>query len=300
MHDLLRLDACASGATHEFSGICCAGKPDRAFGGLTVAHALLAAHRTVAPAWHVHSLHAYFLAMGRPDEKVRYRVRTVRDGGTYTLREVTALQGTEELLTLTASFKRPEPGPDRHVAMPPTPAPESLPDRGEAVDRLWSGITPSSAIRQVVQVRPVDGDAADDDADQYGSRARRMWIRFSGRLSDDPALHSAALSFCSDLTLGRTAALGHLDALGGGNPAQRLFLASIDHAMWFHRQCRADDWLLYVHHSRTSGDGRGLTTGEFWTREGALVATVTQEVLLRERRTTPTADRSVLADVALG
>lgn len=300
MHDLLGLEAWTPGATHEFRGICCAGGPDRAYGGHIIAQALLAAHGTVEPARHVSSLHAYFLAMGRPDAEVRYRVRPLRDGGTYALREITAIQGDKELLALTASFKRAECGPDRHITMPCAPAPETLPAHGESVDRFWSGITPSSEIRRVVQVRPVIGDAVYDAVDSPGGRHRRMWVRFSGALSDDPVMHSVALSFCSDLTVARTAALGHLDADGGGTPAQRLFLASIDHAMWFHRPCRADDWLLFVHHSPTSGDGRGLTSGEFWTRDGALVATVTQEVLLRRRRTAAAANRPAPADVTIG
>ena len=299
MHDLLHLESGVA-ATNDLRGRCCAGGPGRAFGGHIVAQALLAAQHTVEPSWSAHSLHAYFLAMGRPDEEVSYRVRTVRNGGTYTLKAVTAHQGDAELLTLTASFKRLESGPERHVIMPSVPAPEDLSDRGDAADRFWSGIAEESAIRRAVDVRPVAGDEVDDGADQTGGRARRMWIRFSGALSDDPAAHSAALSFCSDLTLARTAALGHLDALGGGTPAQRLFLASIDHAMWFHRPCRADDWLLYVHHSRTSGDGRGLTNGEFWTRDGVLAATVTQEALLRERRPAPTVTGPALTDVATG
>ncbi|MBT2263539.1 acyl-CoA thioesterase [Rhodococcus erythropolis] len=291
MDELLQLThaGTAYGGAPEFRGTCCAGGPDRAYGGHVVAQALLAAHRTVDPVRYVNSLHAYFLSMGRPGAEVQYRVRILRDGGTYALREVTAFQGGNALLSLTASFKKEELGPDRHTAMPHVPTPESIPAQSESVDRFWSGIT-SSAIRQAVQVRPISGDSADDDAaDHGGGRYRRMWIRIAGEVSSDHGMHAAALAFCSDLTLARTAALGHLDLIGGGSPSQKLFLTSLDHAVWFHRPCRTDEWLLFVQRSPTSGDGRGLSSGEFWTRTGVLVATVTQEVLIREKHA-PTID----------
>lgn len=283
MHDILHLD---NPRRNAYVGVCSAGGPGRAYGGHIAAQALLAAHRTVMPGQTAHSLHGYFLSMGHPDEKVHYQVHTVRDGGTYALRHVTARQGGKELLTLSASFKRAEAAADRHVVMPPVPDPSVLPPRSEAADRLWSGIDSSSPIRRVVDVRPILGDTDDEcGTDEQGGQHRRMWLRIATEMPDSPALHAAALTYCSDLTVGRTAALGHLRATGvAGTPAQSLYLASLDHAMWFHRPCRTDDWLLFVHYSPTSGDGRGLTTSQVWTRTGILVATVTQEVLLRPRR----------------
>ncbi|QSE92479.1 thioesterase family protein [Rhodococcus pseudokoreensis] len=285
MHDVLHLD---NPHPNTFLGICSAGGRGRAYGGHIAAQALLAAHRTVAPDRAVHSLHGYFLSMGRPGEPVQYDVHPVREGGTYALRQVSARQHGNEIFTLTASFKTPETDTDRHVQMPPAPDPATLPPRSAAADRLWSGIDPSSPIRRVVDVRPVQGDTDDDIGTvDHGGQRRRMWFRIRPDLPDDPALHAAALTYCSDLTVARTAALGHLRATGtAGTPAQTLYLASLDHAIWFHRPCRADDWLLFVHHSPTSGDGRGLTTAQVWTRDGALVATVNQEVLLRSRRPT--------------
>lgn len=284
MDDALVLTrAAAAGGIAEFSGRCFSGGPDRAFGGHIAAQALLAAHRTAGGDRHVHSLHTYFLAKGQPGESVRYDVDSVRDGGSYALRQVTAMQAGVELLTMTASFKRGETGGDRQATMPHAVDPEELPAQGDAADRFWSGIAVDSGIRNVVDVRPVDGEES-GDPERCGDVLRRMWFRGIGPMPDDPALHAAGLTFLSDLTVARTAALGHLGALGGGTPRNRLFLASLDHAMWFHRPCRVDDWLLFVQRSRTSGDGRGLTCGEFWSRDGVLVATVSQEVLLRERR----------------
>ncbi|PSR68857.1 acyl-CoA thioesterase II [Nocardia sp. MDA0666] len=289
MMDALHLE----GGTHgtgqggEYRGICCAGGTGRAYGGHLVAQALLAASRTVDAGRSVHSLHAYFLERGRPEEEIRYQVHALRNGGSYALRQVTAHQGGNRLLIVTASFKRIEGGVDRHTAMPAVPAPESLSECGEAAQRFWSGIAPTSLIRDVVRVRPVPSDETIDAAGaQQGARNRRMWFRVPGAIPEDPAVHAAALAFCSDLTVARTAALGHLSTTGG-TPSQRLFLTSLDHAIWFHRPCRVDDWLLFVHRSRTSGDGRGLTEGEVWTRDGTLIATIAQEVLLRERRGAP-------------
>ncbi|MEI4743751.1 acyl-CoA thioesterase [Rhodococcus erythropolis] len=286
MDDLLQLTHAgkALDGAPEFRGTCCAGGPDRAYGGHVVAQALLAAQRTVDPARFVNSLHAYFLSMGRPGTEVQYQVRILRDGGTYALRQVTAFQGGNALLSLTASFKKVESGPDHQIAMPHVPMPESVPAQGELVDRFWSGIT-SSVIRQSVEVRPISSNSADENAaDHGGGRDRCMWIRITGGVSSDHWMHSAALAFCSDLALARTVALGHLDRQVGGKPHQKLFLTSLDHAVWFHRPCRTDDWLLFVQRSPTSGGGRGLANGEFWTRTGVLVATVAQEVLVREKQ----------------
>ncbi|MFE7415771.1 acyl-CoA thioesterase [Rhodococcus sp. NPDC057529] len=293
MREVLHLD---NPHPNTYHGVCAAGGRGRAYGGHIAAHAVLAAHRTVDPERAVHSLHGYFLSMGRPDEQVRYEVQTLRDGGTYALRHVTARQRGDELFTLTASFKKVEEAADRHVVMPPAPDPAALPTQSEAANRLWSGIDPASPIRRVVDVRPVLGDADDGGSGaETGGQHRRMWFRIASDMPDDPAVHAAALTYCSDLTVARTAALGHLRATGTtGTPAQNLYLASLDHAIWFHRPCRADDWLLFVHHSPTSGDGRGLTTGQVWTRTGTLVATVNQEVLLRTRRSTTTPEPALV------
>ena len=283
--DLLRLDEID---LNLFRGWCHAGAPLRAFGGQVAAQALVAAGRTVAPGRLVHSLHSYFMRPGDPRLPLVYEVERLRDGHSYTTRRVTAIQHGEAVFTLSASFKKPESGADRQRAMPLLPDPGLLPDpyadwaeAGSAnPENYWA-----STGRLTLEMRIVPPGSAGLPGRTAGAEEQFVWLKSaSGLPDDDPLLHVCALAYLSDLTLASTAAL-HLQlprSQRKGPPT--ISLASLDHAMWFHRPFRADEWLLFAQRSPTSSDGRGLAHGEFYTRDGLLVASVVQEALIREKR----------------
>ncbi|MGW6403436.1 acyl-CoA thioesterase [Streptomyces sp. NPDC055134] len=250
-------------------GYCHAGRaPRRAYGGAVVGQALAAAYRTVEDNRAVHSLHAYFLRPVAPERPARYVSDAVRDGRSYSVRQVTATQGGKDALTMSVSFKLPQQdGGWRQPGMPDVPGPEGLDDG-------FSYRPATHPLRTAVECRKVpDVHGADE-----GQIERFGWFRTVGALPDDPALHACALAYISDAPLAPTALVPY----GEPRPAG-VVLASLDHAMWFHRPFRADAWLLYACRSRLAGDGRTLAYGEFWDRDGRLVASVVQEALLRIR-----------------
>ncbi|WP_405914106.1 acyl-CoA thioesterase II [Streptomyces sp. NBC_00963] len=263
-----------------FRGWCHAGLPLRAFGGQVAAQALTAAGRTTADGHHVHSLHGYFLRAGDTRQPILYHVDQLRDGRSYLSRRVTAVQGGVAIFTLSASFKLPERYGDRHPRIPDAPLPEELPDPYEP----WAAGDPEgfemSQWRRVMAMRFVP----DERQPPPGLNQQLVWLKSTEKLPDDPLLHVCALAYCSDLTLAPTAALDseRPRPLREGPP--RFFITSLDHAMWFHRPFRADEWMLFAQRSPSAGDGRGLSLGEFWTREGTLVASVVQEAVLRPHR----------------
>jgi acyl-CoA thioesterase II len=288
--DLLRLDDID---LNLFRGWCHAGAPLRAFGGQVAAQALVAAGRTVDPARLVHSLHGYFMRPGDPRRPLVYEVERLRDGRSYATRRVTAIQRGEAVFTLSASFKVPEQSPDRQRAVPLLPDPDLLPDpyanwAGAGSDDgggSSSGDYWTTTGRLTLDMRTVPpGSAALPDR-QAGVEEQFVWLKSASPLpGDDPLLHVCALAYLSDLTLASTAAM-HLQpprAERKGSPTT-INLASLDHAMWFHRPFRADEWLLFAQRSPSAGDGRGLAQGEFYTRDGRLVASVVQEALVRQR-----------------
>ncbi|QDY81305.1 acyl-CoA thioesterase II [Streptomyces qinzhouensis] len=265
-----------------FHGWCHAGLPRRAFGGQVAAQALTAAGGTVEDDRRVHSLHGYFLRGGNPARPIAYRVERLTDGRGYASRRVTARQGDEVIFTLSASFTRPEEIPGRQLSMPPTTPPEDLPN----AFRAWAARDPEGfgqfEIGRVLDVRR----APETWPDRAGGTEQRLWIRSAAPLPDGPLVHMCALTYASDLMLAPVAALD-VEApgvLSAGPDTSRHFLASLDHAVWFHRPFRADEWLLVVQRGPTAGDGRGLVHGEFWSRDGRLVASVVQETVLRPRR----------------
>ncbi|MEU5163452.1 acyl-CoA thioesterase II [Streptomyces sp. NPDC020875] len=265
-----------------FRGWCHAGLPRRAFGGQVAAQALTAAGGTVPAERRVHSLHGYFLRGGDPARPIVYEVERPRDGRSYTSRRVTAVQGGEVIFTLSASFKLPEETPERHPAVPPTTPPDGLP----SAFRNWAERDPEGfgrfEIGRVLDVRvaPVTW------ARHEGETEQRLWIRSVERLPDEPLAHMCALTYASDLMLAPVAALDveTPGPLREGPGSYRSYLASLDHAVWFHRPFRADEWLLVVQRGPSAGDGRGLVHGEFWDRDGGLVASVVQETVLRPGR----------------
>jgi acyl-CoA thioesterase-2 len=247
----------------------------RVFGGQVAGQALVAAGRTVARG-SVHSLHAYFLRPGDPETPILYEVDRIRDGRSFTTRRVVAIQHGRAIFNLSASFHVEEPGLDHHVAMPDAPDPESLPTYQERMapwkERLGDWYT---------RPRPIDIRFTEDPtrAHEHGPRPphQQVWMRADGRLPDDPLLHACIVAYASDMTLIDSALLPHNVGWDHG----LVMLASLDHAMWFHRPFRADEWLLYDQHSPSASGARGLAYGGIYSRQGSLVVSVVQEGLIR-------------------
>jgi len=253
----------------------------RVFGGQVIGQALVAAHRTVngRPA---HSLHAYFLRAGDPAVPIIYEVDRIRDGGSFSTRRVVAIQHGQAIFSMAASFHKPEQGLQHQIKMPEVPAPESLPSEAELKASLINRVPPQVKAywerERPIELRPVD--LSRYLAPENRAPSQQVWIRATGKLGDDLALHQCVLAYASDFTLLDTALIAH----GRFVFDPRLMLASLDHAIWFHRSFRADDWLLYVQDSPTSGGGRAFCRGTLFTREGELVASTAQEGLVRERK----------------
>ena len=251
------------------------------FGGQVIGQALVAASRTVEERL-PHSAHAYFLRPGDMALPIVYEVDRVRDGQRFTARRVQAIQKGEVILTMITSFQRPEPGLEHQAAMPDVPPPEALRPQGELV-REWLAAVPAvpDRIREAflrrmaVEFRPI---APRNPLVPVVLPPRQaFWVRAQAKLPDDPLLHDCVLAYASDFSLLSTALLPH----GRSWLSQDLVVASIDHALWFHRPLRIDDWLLYVMDSPTAQGGRGLSMGQFFDRQGRLVASVAQENLMR-------------------
>lgn len=254
------------------------------FGGQVLGQALMAACGTVPEDRPAHSLHAYFLVPGR-HAPIDYAVDRLRDGGSFSARRVLASQAEGTIFALTASFQRPETGPDRHDPMPSVPGPEGLPDeiewRRSVVDRLPERWREKALRPNGIEYRPVQPfDLL--DAPPREARAA-IWLRATGPLPERPALHQALLAYASDHGLLLTATLPHGLRLLRGD----VQLASIDHAMWFHRPFRMDEWLLYVTDSTTAQGSRALCRGAIYRRDGTLVASTMQEGLMRVRSAPP-------------
>ncbi|OIJ68292.1 hypothetical protein WN71_008715 [Streptomyces mangrovisoli] len=251
-------------------GYCHPGRaPSRSYGGAALAQALAAAYRTVDHDRAVHSLHAYFLRALSPQRPVRYATDVVRDGRSYSMRQTTAVQDSEEALTMSVSFKSAQgDGSWRQPQMPDVPDPGRLGDG-------WAFRPTDHPLRNALEYREVPRAAPHPGT---GRIDRYAWIRTVGTLPDDPTLHACVLAYVSDAPLAPTALVPY----GEPRPVG-VALASLDHAMWFHRPVRPDRWLLYACRSTVAGDGRTLAHGEFWTRDGDLVASVAQEALLRVR-----------------
>lgn len=268
---------------NTFRGHCHAGAPMRAFGGHVAAQALVAAGRTCRDGRPVHSMHGYFLLPGSPDRPIDYLVERVRDGMSYTTRRVTALQKGSEIFTLSASFKNPEPAADRQREIPPLPHPESLPNAvARLPEEVRRALAESGGFRDL-DVRFVPADAPGLPPAAPGLLQHFVWMRTDSPLPDgDPLLHAGALTYLSDLTLASTTGLNVQPNFFQRTEPPRLLMASLDHAMWFHRPFRADDWLLFAQRSPSSSDGRGLALGEFYDLDGRLVASAVQEALIRD------------------
>jgi acyl-CoA thioesterase II len=253
----------------------------RVFGGQVAGQALVAAGRTVPADRPVHSLHAYFIRPGDPTVPLVYIVERVRDGRSFTTRRVSAVQHGKTIFTLSASFQHGEPGLEHADTMPAVPGPEDIEPTADRLRRLRGASADDYSWRGPIDIRyvgPLSAEAALDPS-LISSRSV-VWLRADGDLPDDPLLHVCLMTYASDMTLLDTVLLAHGMSWSDGNIAG----ASLDHAMWFHRPFRADQWLLYVQDSPIASGGRGLARGEVYTREGELVVSVVQEGLLRLRK----------------
>jgi acyl-CoA thioesterase-2 len=254
----------------------------RVFGGQVIGQALVAACRTVDVAGRPpHSLHAYFLLGGDPKVPIIYDVDRIRDGKSFTTRRVVAIQHGQAIFTMAVSFHGEEPGFTHQAKMPAVPRPDEL--RSEAEIRLALPTMPEPVRRffereRPIELRPVEYDRYLGKISEDGRF--NIWIRAIGRLPDDPAIHQCVLAYASDMALLDASLIPH----GRTVFDRRIMAASLDHALWFHRPFRADEWLLYAQDSPNASGARGFSRGLIFAQDGSLVASVAQEGLIRERR----------------
>jgi len=253
----------------------------RVFGGQVIGQALVAALRTVEnrPS---HSLHAYFMLPGDPKIPIVYEVDRIRDGKSFTTRRVVAIQHGEAIFAMGVSCHADEEGLSHQAPMPHVPTPDDLPSEAEIKARILP--TMPEPVRRYfererpIELRPVEFSrylgVKGEDA------AFNVWIRATGKLPDDPAIHQCVLAYASDMALLDSVLIPH----GRTVFDRTIMAASLDHALWFHRPFRADDWLLYAQDSPNLAGARGFARGLIFARDGTLVASVAQEGLLRERR----------------
>ncbi|MBB2498301.1 acyl-CoA thioesterase II [Amycolatopsis echigonensis] len=259
-----------------YRGVSPAHSSVRVFGGQVAGQALVAAGRTVPEERRVHSLHAYFIRGGDPSVPIVYEVDRIRDGRSFTTRRVVAVQHGKAIFSLSASFQKDEPGIDHGETMPDVPDPESLPTFPE--------LTAGYGLRFSEIPRPIDIRYIGEPpwvTRTTGERPthHRVWMRADGTLADSQLLHVCVLAYASDMTLLDSVLARH----GVYWDVDKVLGASLDHALWFHRPFRADEWFLYDSTSPSASGARGLATGRFFTRDGRHVATVVQEGLLRVR-----------------
>ncbi|MHA7971186.1 acyl-CoA thioesterase II [Rhizobium sp. CAU 1783] len=253
----------------------------RVFGGQVIAQALMAAQRCVDLDRHVHSLHAYFVRPGDPSVPIIFEVERTRDGTSFTTRRVVAVQHGKTIFAMSCSFQIEEPGYDHQMSIPDVPQPDSLMGEKEfrevflaqapdTVKRYWGRERPIE-IRPVSLTHYISNEKLDPTA--------HIWVRTTGPVPDDHHYQYAMLAYLSDMTLLDTSLYPHGTSIF--NP--EIQPASLDHAMWFHRPCRLDDWLLYTQDSPSASGARGMTRGSIYSRDGVLVASVAQEGLIRKR-----------------
>ena len=256
----------------------------RVFGGQVIGQALVAACRTVedVTARPPHSLHAYFLLGGDPKVPIIYEVDRIRDGKSFTTRNVKAIQHGHAIFSMSVSFHLSEPGLNHQVKMPDVPKPDELPSDEELKDRIYP-LLPEPARRYYERERPIEFRPVEFSR-YLGEKSENgrfdIWIRATGRLPDEPAIHQCVLAYASDMMLLDAALIPH----GRSVFSEDIMAASLDHALWFHRPFRADEWLLYAQDSPSLANSRGFSRGLIFASDGTLVASVAQEGLLRQRR----------------
>ncbi|MGD0333179.1 MAG: acyl-CoA thioesterase II [Xanthobacteraceae bacterium] len=259
----------------------------RVFGGQVIGQALVAACRTVDDVAQrpPHSLHAYFLLGGDPKVPIIYEVDRIRDGKSFTTRRVMAIQHGHAIFSMEVSFHGAEEGLSHQFPMPDVPKPDALPNEAEVRDRVLS-LMPDPVRRYYDRERPIELRPVEYGrylGEKLEGGRFHMWIRATERLPDEPAIHQCVLAYASDMTLLDAALIPH----GRTVFHQDIMAASLDHALWFHRPFRADEWLLYAQDSPNLSGARGFSRGLIFALDGTLVASVAQEGLLRQRRAPP-------------
>ena len=260
------------------------------FGGQVLGQALSAAQRTVEGRV-AHSLHAYFLRRGDMKAPIIYEVDRARDGGSFSMRRVVAIQHGRPIFNLSASFQTVEEGLEHQCPMPDVPGPEGLADSIEVAKSILDKI-PMKMRRFLTAERPFEFRPVNPlnfMEPEIMEPARHVWIRAVSELPDERALHQNLLAYVSDYELLGTATLPHGLSFGRGN----VIMASLDHALWFHREVRVDRWLLYSMDSPNTSGARGYARGQFFSEEGHLLASTSQEGLIRvidEGRRAPRSD----------
>ncbi|MBL4695605.1 MAG: acyl-CoA thioesterase II [Rhizobiaceae bacterium] len=253
----------------------------RVFGGQVIGQALVAAQRTVDEDRKVHSLHGYFMRPGDPKVPIIYEVDRIRDGRSFTTRRVVAIQHGHAIFSMSASFQAHEEGLEHFMPMPDIPGPEDLPSEKELAEQ-YIDHAPENVRKYWQRERPIE--LRPTDLTHYVSSKKlepkqQIWFRATGKLPANDAIQQAVLAYASDMTLLDTSLFAHGRAVFD----PELQVASLDHAMWFHRPINMQDWHLYTQDSPNSSGSRGFTRGSIYTREGVLVASVTQEGLIRLR-----------------
>ncbi len=250
----------------------------RVFGGQVAGQALVAAGRTVDDSRCVHSLHGYFVRPGDPTVPIEFSVETIRDGRSFSVRRSTAQQHGKTIFFMSASFQVIEEGLDHHTPSPAgVPGPDDVPTMDDWVTRYPERAAAFAAAPQAVDVRYIGVPGWVPPGDRTPSDEQRVWMRIAGNLPDDPLIHACALTYASDLSLLDTVLSVHGEVWGPGG----VIGASLDHALWFHRPFRADEWFLYDCTSPSASGSRGLASGRMFTRDGRHIASAVQEGLLR-------------------
>lgn len=259
-----------------FTGVSQSMPLGRVFGGQVLAQAIVAAERTLPDERIVHSMHGYFLRPGDSAKGITFAVDRIHDGRSFSTRRTQAFQDGVPIFSMIASFQDEDPGVDHQADMPAgIPGPDELPD----IESHLKGLHPMSKrlfTDRPIDLRHVPGPiylAADDTRRPH----QAVWVKVRRPITDDPAVHRAALAYLSDLTIQESILRAH--GLSWATPG--LKVASLDHAMWWHRFGRADEWMLYAQESPSARGGRGLATGRIYSAEGTLLASVAQEIMVR-------------------
>jgi acyl-CoA thioesterase-2 len=263
--------------TNLFRGVSDTLGPPRVFGGQVIGQALIAALRTVESR-PCHSLHGYFLRPGDPSIPIVYEVDRIRDGKSFTTRRVVAIQRGEAIFNMSASFQVMEEGLSHQIEMPIVPSPDELPSEEELFERRKSQLS-EEMIRMMQRDRPIEMkrvEQVDYLNPEKAEPTQHIWFRAKKGLSNDIAEHQCLLAYASDMGLLSTATLPH-----GMSFMTGLMTASLDHAMWFHREFRFDEWVLFAMDSPAAAGSRGFNRGNMFSREGLLIASVAQEGLMR-------------------
>lgn len=253
----------------------------RVFGGQVLAQSLYAAYQTVPEDRILHSMHGYFILAGDISMPILYEVDRIRDGGSFTTRRVNAIQNGKAIFSLISSYQSIQEGFDHQILMPNVPPPDALVSDLtllEAIKDKAPEFYKNFAHPRPIEFRPVE--KLNPLIPQSQQPFRHVWIKANGELPNDLKLHQIILAYASDYNLLGTATLPHLDKIS----LNKVFMASLDHAMWFHRDFRIDEWLLYALDSPSASNSRGFTRGNFFTQDGKLVASVVQEGLIREMK----------------